>query len=182
MMSTMKPVLPLVLSLALFCFVTGFPLFLLRIQTEQLLTETSNTADEIRRLQSRISEWERGELETQFPGDMLWHYNNVSDAELALQDAVVEIAQRQGLNLVRFGSVPLMIEAHTDYIAIEIEGAGSLEAAYRVLESAEKALPPISVHSVRMQPGTGFGLDDLHRDEVSVFVQMTIWAFVKETE
>ena len=146
-------------------------------QTRQsaLRNEVSSLKADIVTLQARVAGLAGSGSELVFPKELMWTSESKADAELALQDAIVDLAGQFGITLITFGASGLTRDTAHDMIAIEIEAEGSLGQTYAFLAALEDFDPKTAVGILRMRPAQGYGIRSI--EDVPIYSQITFWAF-----
>lgn len=96
------------------------------------------------------------------------------EAELALQESVLSIAQKHGITPLRFGTGPVSAPTNHPTLGFEIEFEAGLHAASAFLESLETSSPPLSLNDlwIRQLPEGSLG------DEMApLSIRIAMWAF-----
>ncbi|MFP3385885.1 type II secretion system protein GspM [Tritonibacter sp. SIMBA_163] len=176
-MTSLRPGVAMVSSAAVLLLLMAFMILPLYRLSRDRVAEIAVIEQSITTLQGRINELASLRKIGTFPRAMLWERDRVSEAEVALQNRVVEFAQHQGLNLITFGVAPKWMETHQEHIAIELEAEGPLTGVYDFLAQLERTTPPIAVHNIRLRKGNSYGYDDGAPGRMNVYLQITVWSF-----
>lgn len=131
-------------------------------------------------LQRQISELSVESHEISFPSELMWKGASLSDAELKVQNAVVELSQRYDLTLVHFGSRAIDKNTSKDTVGFEFEANSSMDALYDFLVSLEAHEPRLAIGSLNIRPNTRY--DDPSSSSVEVFSQIVLWSFWEESQ
>ena len=137
--------------------------------------EASSLEADIAALQARVAGLAGSGPEQAFPKELIWVSESKADAELALQDAVVDLAGQFGITLITFGASGLMRDTAQDMMAFEIEAEGSLGQIQAFLAALEDLNPKTAIGMLRMRPAQGYDIDPI--EDVLIYSQITFWAF-----
>lgn len=146
-------------------------------QTRQdaLRDEVSSLEADIVTLQARVAMFAGSGPEQVFPKKLMWASESKADAELALQDAIVDLAGQFGITLITFGASGLARDTAQDTIAFEIEAEGPLGQTHAFLAVLEELNPKTAIGMLRMRPAQGYSIEPI--EDVLIYSQITFWAF-----
>jgi hypothetical protein len=128
-------------------------------------------------LESRIVRLSRSGSAIAFPETMIWSGAEKADAELALQDAIINLSDQSGITLITFGASGLSRDTAQSQISFELEAEGELAQIYNFLATLEQIEPKVAVGTLRMRPSLSYG-DPV--DDVQVYTQITLWAIWRD--
>jgi hypothetical protein len=151
--------------------------FYLPVQARQEALEHKATALEmdITALQSRVTGLSGSGPAQIFPKELVWEAEDKADAELALQDAAVNLAGQFDVTLITFGTSALKRDTAQGMMAFEFEIEGPLGAIHAFLAALEELNPKTAVGMLRMRPAQGHG--NVTIKDVLIYSQITLWAF-----
>ena len=138
------------------------------------LSQINSLENEITALKSRVVSLTGTGAEPVFPKPLIWPAETKADAELALQDAVVNLVEQSGITLITFGASGLTRDTARKTVSFEFEAEGQLAQTYHFLAEIEKIEPKVAVGVLRMRPSQSYG-DPV--DDVLIYTQITLWAF-----
>ena len=129
---------------------------------------------DIATLKSRVVSLGDSGAENTFPEELIWNEPTKTDAELALQDSIVNVAGQNGITLIIFGASGLTRESTQNVVTFEFESESKLVQLYAFLADLEKIEPKVAVGMLRIRQSQGYSDQG---DGISVYVQITLWAF-----
>ena len=129
---------------------------------------------EITALKLRVASLGSTESGVTFPKELIWKAPSKTDAELALQDRIVNMAGQHNIKLTTFGASGLTRDTTQNVAAFEFEAESRLADVYAFLADLEGLKPAVAVGMLRMRPSQSYG--DLV-DGVQVYVQITLWVY-----
>lgn len=148
-----------------------------RLVTEMRSTQMSQSAaldTRIAGLKKRIALLEQRDETITLPDNLYWRAGSRSDAVLAMQRTITEIAKQNGLTLLTFGGTTPNSDAEEDAFFFNLEGEGTVTDFYQTLADIETASPPIAIESLRIRPvrRQNHGIKD-----VQVYFRATFWGY-----
>lgn len=177
-MSHMRPMISLLLfsalALATYAFVYG------PVQRKQadLRSEISLLMIDIDALNARIAGLGGARSDQHFPKELIWFAKTKTDAELMLQDVIVDLVGQLDMTLMTFGPSVLTRETEQPTIAFELETETTLGKVHLFLAQLEQLDPKVAVGMLRIRPAQSYSTDVY--DDVRVYAQFTVWAFWDE--
>ena len=137
--------------------------------------EISSREADIAALQARVNGLAGSGSEIVFPEELIWALKNKADAELAFQDAIVDLASQFGITLITFGTSGLTRDTAQAMMAFEVEAEGPIGQVHAFLAALEHLNPKAAIGMLRLRPAQGYGIET--NEDVLIFSQITIWAF-----
>lgn len=157
---------------------SGVGLFVLVISTSverhNLLENIQAAERTLLDLEQRLAAMFNGEAELRFNEALLWRSYERADAEIALQDKVIETARSHSLSLESFRTETLQAGRRHDRIGVVIEGSSELAQLYAFLAELG-ADPPNTAVSAATIRRTSLG--DQEANDVVVSFRLQIWGF-----
>lgn len=130
---------------------------------------------DVRALQMRVSGLAASRTKQLFPEELVWISKSKADAELALQDAIIGLAEKFEITLIAFGTSNFTKDTAQGTIAFDVEAEGPLGQTQAFLAGIEKLHPKIAIGMLRMRPVQGYSADPI--EDVMTYYQITFWAF-----
>ena len=159
------------------CIVTGITAavyFPLQDKNRNLENQIRTLRSEISDLGNRISTLTVSSRDLAFPDDLIWSEKSEADAELYLQDAVIDLAVQSGLTPVTFGSSSHQRDSTQKIVSFELEVEGMLTNAYSFLASLENHDPRVAVGTLRIRPRSDYAPET---GETLIYLQAAFWAY-----
>lgn len=174
-MTFVRPAVSMVFLIGV--LITGYTLVILpsQYQIDELQHKRQSLTRDISGLKARLDVLTDQGQEAEIPEGFAWQSEVDVDAELALQDAIVDLAGQFGLIFVTFGPTELSKDTSQDVIALELEIEGQLSKVYAFLAAVEAHSPKVAVNKLRIRPSQSYG-DELVED-VNVYLQTSLWSF-----
>lgn len=149
----------------------------LPIQTakRKLTADAISLTNDIKTLSATIAEMENSGSTVAFPAALIWNLASKTDAELALQDAIVGAADQYDLTLLTFGASPLTRDTQQNMAAFEFETEGPLTEVLSLLAELEQISPRVAIASLQIRPTQNYGSTGF--EDVYVYSRVTAWAY-----
>ncbi len=143
----------------------------------QLHGDTLQLQKDIQALEGRVIALRADGPTVGFPSDLLWVAPSEVDAEIALQDTIVKLAEALQLSLFSFGPHAPIGEVEHKTVSFKLEGAAAVPDFYAFLASVETLTPRVSVSTIRVRPNPR---QDASSNNVEIDFQISLWAFWEE--
>ena len=145
------------------CGAAAGVLVLLTAQSRARLLDLTAEAGALRETEAALLDQlmisQSAENQVLIPPEATWPQDRIVDLELAIQDALLSVADRSGLFVVSFGSLGTRMECPVACLTYEIEIEGGHEQMVEFLSKIEAIDPPLSVVNlwIRQLPPDGTG-------------------------
>jgi Type II secretion system (T2SS), protein M subtype b len=116
-----------------------------------------------------------GKAEIGIPEEDTWSGIDSASVEIALQQAVLAIADSSNLQLISFGAAPAFADASSDTVSYQLELTGDQADVARFLGALEKIKPALAVHYLWLRQLPADPLSEM----VPVDLRLTVWGFRK---
>ncbi|KIC34974.1 hypothetical protein [Leisingera sp. ANG-M7] len=140
----------------------------------ELATKIASVSKDVEDLETRVRSLKASEDGVAFPPELLWHAASRSEASLALQDSLLQLAKSHQLSILTFGATELSKKTEQSTAAVTLEGESTLENFYQFLNAVENLTPRAAPALVRLRPRS---IATSENEGTGVYFQTTIWAF-----
>lgn len=96
------------------------------------------------------------------------------DAELELQNTVLDETAAQNVTPISFGPTIVSVDAEMQVVAFEVEFEASYDAAVEIITALEKYRPRMSVDSIWLR---AVPLSSRPDQDTPVYVRLTVWSY-----
>jgi len=174
-MNWLRGVLPTASMLAILVGIYWFTYLPTKGHQDALKDQIIALKMDVAGLRSRVASLANLGPEQEFPRELVWAFESKTDAELALQDSVVDLAGLYEITLITFGGSSLSRDTAQDTIAFEFEAEGPLGQIYVFLSELEKLNPKTAIGQLTMRPAQSYGNEGI--EDVLIYTHITLWGF-----
>ncbi|WP_282092616.1 hypothetical protein [Epibacterium ulvae] len=144
-------------------------------QKVSLAKEINILEKSVANLKLRTGQMTNSGFEHAFPAELFLLSGSQIEAELALQNVVLDLAEQYEITLVAFGTTSFTRDTTQKTIAFELESESPLGELLAFLAAVETLTPKTAIATLRMRPTQSY--DTEYLDDILIYSQITFWSF-----